>query len=95
MCASDRLPVFGGNSYSARQNTGMRVRARLACSGDDITNICRDAAVNGMRRLMAQGRTPADVLKMREMGQVYVCVHLWLELYHLCAHAFQMHDCLL
>jgi len=38
-------------------------------SGDDITNICRDAAVNGMRRLMAQGRTPADVLKMREMGQ--------------------------
>jgi len=42
------------------------------CSGDDITNICRDAAVNGMRRLMAQGRTPADVLKMREMGQVHV-----------------------
>lgn len=38
-------------------------------SGDDITNICRDAAMNGMRRI-TQGKTPAELKKLREMGQV-------------------------
>lgn len=38
-------------------------------SGDDITNICRDAAMNGMRRIMA-GKTPAELKRLREMGQV-------------------------
>jgi hypothetical protein len=37
-------------------------------SCDDITNICRDAAMNGMRRNIA-GRTPAEIKKLREMGQ--------------------------
>lgn len=34
-------------------------------SGDDITNICRDAAMNGIRRLMS-GRTPAEMLEIRQ-----------------------------
>lgn len=34
-----------------------------ACSGDDITNICRDAAMNGMRRKIA-GKTPAEIREM-------------------------------
>ena len=38
-------------------------------SGDDITNICRDAALNGMRRGIA-GKTPAELMKMKELGQV-------------------------
>ncbi len=38
-------------------------------SGDDITNICRDAAMNGMRRI-THGKTPAELKKLREMGQV-------------------------
>jgi katanin p60 ATPase-containing subunit A1 len=33
------------------------------CSGDDITNICRDAAMNGMRRKIA-GKTPAEIREM-------------------------------
>ncbi|GFR41454.1 hypothetical protein Agub_g2142 [Astrephomene gubernaculifera] len=37
-------------------------------SGDDITNICRDAAMNGMRRLVA-GKTPAEILALREAGK--------------------------
>ncbi len=37
-------------------------------SGDDITNICRDAAMNGMRRLVA-GKSPAEILEMREAGK--------------------------
>ncbi len=45
---------------------GARVLAR---SGDDITNICRDAAMNGMRRNIA-GRSPAEIKKLRELGQV-------------------------
>lgn len=32
-------------------------------SGDDITNICRDAAMNGMRRKIA-GKTPAEIREM-------------------------------
>lgn len=32
-------------------------------SGDDITNICRDAAMNGMRRRIA-GKTPAEIREM-------------------------------
>lgn len=43
-------------------------------SGDDITNICRDAAMNGMRRI-TQGKTPAELKKLREMGQVRVSRH--------------------
>ncbi len=39
------------------------------CSGDDITNICRDAAMNGMRRNIA-GKTPMELKKMKELGQV-------------------------
>jgi len=35
----------------------------LCCSGDDITNICRDAAMNGMRRKIA-GKTPAEIREM-------------------------------
>lgn len=41
----------------------------LTCSGDDITNICRDAAMNGMRRMMA-GKTPAELRALREQGKV-------------------------
>ncbi|KAL6747425.1 katanin catalytic subunit, 60 kDa [Haematococcus lacustris] len=37
-------------------------------SGDDITNICRDAAMNGMRRNIA-GKTPTELKKLRELGQ--------------------------
>ncbi|EFJ44801.1 katanin catalytic subunit, 60 kDa [Volvox carteri f. nagariensis] len=37
-------------------------------SGDDITNICRDAAMNGMRRLVA-GKTPAEIKALREAGK--------------------------
>lgn len=37
-------------------------------SGDDITNICRDAAMNGMRRLVA-GKSPAEILALREAGK--------------------------
>ncbi|GAX80543.1 hypothetical protein CEUSTIGMA_g7981.t1 [Chlamydomonas eustigma] len=37
-------------------------------SGDDITNICRDAAMNGMRRI-TQGKTPAELKRLRELGQ--------------------------
>lgn len=29
-------------------------------SGDDITNVCRDAAMNGMRRKI-QGKTPEQI----------------------------------
>lgn len=36
-------------------------------SGDDITNICRDAAMNGMRRRIA-GKTPDEIREMREKG---------------------------
>ncbi|KAG2446187.1 hypothetical protein HXX76_000780 [Chlamydomonas incerta] len=36
-------------------------------SGDDITNVCRDAAMNGMRRLVA-GKTPAEIKALREAG---------------------------
>lgn len=32
-------------------------------SGDDITNICRDAAMNGMRRKIA-GKTPSEIREM-------------------------------
>ncbi len=32
-------------------------------SGDDITNICRDAAMNGMRRCIA-GKTPQEIREM-------------------------------
>ena len=32
-------------------------------SGDDITNICRDAAMNGMRRKIA-GKTPEEIRNM-------------------------------
>lgn len=38
-------------------------------SGDDITNICRDAAMNGMRRI-THGKTPAELKRLREQGQV-------------------------
>jgi SpoVK/Ycf46/Vps4 family AAA+-type ATPase len=37
--------------------------AVCVCSGDDITNICRDAAMNGMRRKIA-GKTPAEIREM-------------------------------
>ncbi|KAG1676250.1 hypothetical protein FOA52_006468 [Chlamydomonas sp. UWO 241] len=36
-------------------------------SGDDITNICRDAAMSGMRRITA-GKTPAEIMAAREQG---------------------------
>lgn len=36
-------------------------------SGDDITNICRDAAMNGMRRITA-GKTPTELMAMREQA---------------------------
>ncbi len=37
-------------------------------SGDDITNICRDAAMNGMRRMVA-GKTPMEIKALREAGK--------------------------
>lgn len=37
-------------------------------SGDDITNICRDAAMNGMRRITA-GKSAAELKAMREAGR--------------------------
>jgi len=37
-------------------------------SGDDITNICRDAAMNGMRRVVG-GKSPAEILAMKQQGQ--------------------------
>ena len=40
-------------------------------SGDDITNICRDAAMNGMRTLIA-GKTPDEI------RQDHICFTLLL-----------------
>ena len=33
-------------------------------SGDDITNVCRDAAMNGMRRAVA-GKKPEEIRMLR------------------------------
>jgi SpoVK/Ycf46/Vps4 family AAA+-type ATPase len=41
----------------------------VPCSCDDITNICRDAAMSGMRRL-TEGMTTEQLLKAREAGVV-------------------------
>lgn len=38
-------------------------------SGDDITNICRDAAMNGMRRVMS-GMRPHELMAVKEQGRV-------------------------
>lgn len=47
------------------------MRSRCCCprSGDDITNICRDAALNGMRRVTA-GRSPLEIAEMKRQGHV-------------------------
>lgn len=38
-------------------------------SGDDLTNICRDASMNGMRRKIA-GKTPEEIKNMTK-DQMY------------------------
>ena len=43
-------------------------------SGDDMTNICRDAAMNGMRTLIA-GKT-ADQIRREPALPLRMCEHL-------------------
>jgi katanin p60 ATPase-containing subunit A1 len=45
-------------------------KATEGYSGADVTNVCRDAAMMSMRRLIA-GKTPADIrrLKLEEVEQ--------------------------
>lgn len=37
-------------------------------SGDDITNVCRDAAMNGMRRRIA-GKKPEEIRELMSLMQ--------------------------
>lgn len=64
-------PVLCSHFHTCTQGVDLDgISAQLdGYSGDDITNICRDAAMNGMRRIMA-GKTPAELKRLREMGQV-------------------------
>lgn len=44
-------------------NLGELASKAAGYSGDDLTNICRDAAMNGMRRKIA-GKKPSDMKNM-------------------------------
>ena len=43
-------------------------------SGDDVTNVCRDAAMNGMRQAIA-GKTPAQIRCELTSMQRCMCMH--------------------
>ncbi len=79
----------GGLTFTVSRS--VLVPDRLAgYSGDDITNICRDAALNGMRRGIA-GKTPSELMKMKELGQVsalsvhYLQTQRLLQIQEMCA----------
>ena len=53
-------PLLAATNPSFRENLK---RATMGYSGDDITNVCRDAAMNGMRRKIV-GKRPEEIRAM-------------------------------
>jgi len=67
-CAELLAISLKGVVLGADCNLDKIAKSLAGYSGDDITNICRDAAFNGMRRNIA-GRTPAELRQLKEQGQ--------------------------